>query len=45
MLLMGLAINTVKGHGLSNEVRREFLSKKTKVANAVLAVHSTLNGI
>ena len=31
VLLMGLAIDTVKGRGLSYEVRREFLSKKTKV--------------
>ena len=31
VLLMGLAIETVDGRGLSNEARREFLSNKTKV--------------
>ena len=31
VLLMGLAIDTVDGRGLSNEARREFLPKKTKV--------------
>ena len=31
VLLMGLAIDTVDGRGLSNEARREFLLKKTNV--------------
>ena len=38
-LFMILAIDSIDGYGLSNEVCYEFLPKKSKV-NAVLAVHS-----
>ena len=31
VLLMGLAVDTVNGRGLSKEVHHEFLPKKTKV--------------
>ena len=33
---MALAIDITNGHGLSNEERRQVLSKKSKVRNAVL---------
>ena len=32
VLLMGLAIDIIDGRGLSNETRREFLPKQTKLA-------------
>ena len=40
---MTLAIDTVDGHGLSNEVRHKLLSKK--MGNAVLAICITVRGV
>ena len=40
---MTLAIDTVDGRGLSNEMRRELLPKKSKVM--LLAVHFTVKGV
>ena len=42
---MALAIDTVDGRGLSNEARRVLLLKKSKVCNAVFAVHHTLKAV
>ena len=39
---MALAIDTVDGRGLNNEVRRELLPKELEQGNAVFAVHFTV---
>ena len=40
-IIMALAIDTVDGRGLNNDVHHEFLPN----GNAVLAIHSTVNGV
>ena len=40
---MALAIDIDDGYGLSNEARHELLLKESKVHNAVLAFHFTVN--
>ena len=38
---MTLAINTIDGHGPSNEMHRQLQLKKTKVTYIVLTIHIT----
>ena len=42
---MALAIDTIDGQGLSNEVHRELLPKKSKVHNTVFAVHYMVKAV